>query len=1044
MKVAYPIVALWFLGLLAIPLGIVPSQVMNYLTDLLQSGAGNTNVDIAISPIILLFFASLIGVVVLDVIRTMVKGIILESIIHRQSLGLFDNVLKASPEFFRRNQATKISNRIVLEIRKTESLMLDLKIGFPITMAGILVFSYVMFNGLDKGTPVIGSLLPDGFSQQGNYLYGALVILFTPLQTVFLLFDKKMQQIRRATAAANDEVSNISYETVNSVREIRNNYAFDYSLSRIEKIFDDFKQIEIEIAKFDALISGIGPVLSGLVKVILLATGARLCLGPITIPLIEAEVSAIEWKDYMGFSGIAIILDVYVSRLANYLFKWRMSYNAFRRISEFKNATRMFDESLQTAHFNGREDSLNFKKINFDSDDGIKMLSDLSATIMPGDHVALVGPSGCGKSTALNLILRELEKSSGSLGFGSKNIEECSFSVLTGEVGFVQQKPVLLNTSIRNNLLLGLRRDSSTTVIDDDSIVDISKFENCSNLADLDFELISMTIKVGLDNDISIKALDNPVPDEYLNASIIGSLDTLRELIKNELENMDVKLVENFDESKCLKALSILENILYGALKRDAVGEIFYGIEPLKLIGTALKGAAFYDQLLFLGWRLFQGDQNIAVRIKHHSPALYDVLTTYQLTADTGEELSASVGKIGSDLSSELLSLKPALKQTLVELALMCNVGRAFSYNDDSSAFERDILNARVLLKNSDCLSKLNAISYKSDNIVSQISLRETLLGGQVNSGVRNAFGLVNDVIVKILKDKNYFDELLLMGLESPVGEEGRLLSGGQAQKIAIARILLKRPNILLLDEATSALDEKSQTKIIDLIEDEYKDKTVLMISHRLTTVTNFSTILVFDRGHIVQRGTYDELLSVPGMFQDLVLQENGEAPRRELAISAQASAGPLESTLDIQRAIALGPIFSDMSSEDIALLERMSKIETSPSDTVLFSRGDMGSEYFIILEGEVEFFVDGEGGDARKIIDTYGPGYSFGELALFGEVARTLGALAKTNIKLCVIGQDDLLKLMEINPEVSTTFLKRMAIQIANIRDDVFSDSLE
>ncbi|MCK4707565.1 MAG: ABC transporter ATP-binding protein, partial [Gammaproteobacteria bacterium] len=421
--IRYQLLSLGFLGLLAIPMGLVPSQVMNYLTGNLQSGAVNTDFSVTIT--ILVFFLSIVGIAVIDIIRTIIKGVVLESIVRTRSLKLFDRVLKATPDFFRKNQTAKISNRIVGEIRKTESFKLSLRIGLPRAIIGLLVFSYVLFFGLDGETPIIGAYLPEDFSQQGNWFLASLIILTAPIQVFFLLFDKKIQRIHMATAKADDDMSDISYETINSVREIRNNYAFDYALFRMDQIFNRLRKIEIDITKMDALFKGIGPILDGLVKVLLLAIGVRLCVGDLQLPLTNITVDAIEWKDYMGFAGIAVVVNSYVGQLKGYLFGWRMSKESFRRIEEFETAEQLLNETSQVHSVAGDKDSIVFEGLDFETDDGIKILSDLNINIKPGEHIAFVGPSGCGKSTTLNLILREINKSSGLLGFADKNIDEC-------------------------------------------------------------------------------------------------------------------------------------------------------------------------------------------------------------------------------------------------------------------------------------------------------------------------------------------------------------------------------------------------------------------------------------------------------------------------------------------------------------------------------------------------------------------------------------------------------------------------------------------
>ena len=107
-------------------------------------------------------------------------------------------------------------------------------------------------------------------------------------------------------------------------------------------------------------------------------------------------------------------------------------------------------------------------------------------------------------------------------------------------------------------------------------------------------------------------------------------------------------------------------------------------------------------------------------------------------------------------------------------------------------------------------------------------------------------------------------------GYDTVIGDRGVRLSGGERQRLAIARALLRDPRILLLDEATSALDTESERLVQAALESLMRDRTVLVIAHRLSTVQHADRILVFERGRIVQHGRHDELLAVPGPYQRL------------------------------------------------------------------------------------------------------------------------------------------------------------------------------
>ncbi len=107
-------------------------------------------------------------------------------------------------------------------------------------------------------------------------------------------------------------------------------------------------------------------------------------------------------------------------------------------------------------------------------------------------------------------------------------------------------------------------------------------------------------------------------------------------------------------------------------------------------------------------------------------------------------------------------------------------------------------------------------------------------------------------------------------GLQSVIGERGRNLSGGERQRLSIARALLKNPPIMIFDEATSALDAKTERQVQLAIDAAMRGRTTFVIAHRLATIRNADRILVFDRGRIIESGSFDELVARGGAFADL------------------------------------------------------------------------------------------------------------------------------------------------------------------------------
>ncbi len=186
---------------------------------------------------------------------------------------------------------------------------------------------------------------------------------------------------------------------------------------------------------------------------------------------------------------------------------------------------------------------------------------------------------------------------------------------------------------------------------------------------------------------------------------------------------------------------------------------------------------------------------------------------------------------------------------------------------------ENLILEGRAMFREKIANDVPQAITFYeiSEYIFSQTILNNIFFG-KIKTANPQAQEKINQSIIQLLIEEDLLETIIEIGMYYQVGTKGDKLSGGQQQKLAIARIFLKHPRILIMDEATSALDNTSQTRIQNLLETRWKKKsTVISVVHRLDTIKNYDHVAVMKAGKITEIGTYDELMARKGMLYELV-----------------------------------------------------------------------------------------------------------------------------------------------------------------------------
>ncbi|PAW82641.1 MAG: hypothetical protein B9S33_14970 [Pedosphaera sp. Tous-C6FEB] len=260
-------------------------------------------------------------------------------------------------------------------------------------------------------------------------------------------------------------------------------------------------------------------------------------------------------------------------------------------------------------------------------------------------------------------------------------------------------------------------------------------------------------------------------------------------------------------------------------------------------------------------------------------------------------------------------------------------------------------------------------------------SVRQNIRYGRLNA--------TDEEIVAAARAAEIHDLILTLpqGYDTLVGERGGRLSGGQRQRVAIARALLRNPGILVLDEATSALDPGTEAALNRTLEQAGRGRTVLSVTHRLEAIENYSLILVFDKGVLVEQGRHADLVARQGLYARLVRKQTG------LHVSADGSAA-----IDPEKLREL-PVLQKVPDAMLAELAALFTTHTVETGREVFREGDPADNFYLIVRGRVEACKRvGETETRLRVMET---GDAFGEIALLTETPRTatIRALAATTL---------------------------------------------
>ncbi|MGD9042804.1 MAG: ABC transporter ATP-binding protein/permease [Desulfobacterales bacterium] len=755
----------------------------------------------------------------LKYLTNVIQTLITQRTTARMRKELYHHILTLPLGFFRNTQPGSVVNSLISEL----------------TMPG-------NFAGMAVTAPVTNILTLLAFAVYLfflNPLLAAVSLSIYPI-VVFLVpvLQKGVNRANKKRVDAARQLSSRIAESITGIHEVHGNGAYSIENRKYDGMVDRLLKIRIIWSLFRFAVKSSNSFFVSLGPFIVFILGGYLTIkGQLELGALVAFLSAQEklydpWKELIEF------YQVYQDGSVTY-----------KRTMEF------FD--LMPEHAMEPEDrkpfdldgSVEVKDMSFVTDSGIRLLDGINLSLNPGEHLALVGFSGSGKST-LALCIGQLYKyTGGHVLIGEKEVADLTKKDMVNNLGFVAQNPFIFDGTIEENILYSCRAKVDGNGQDQKALPNLD-------------DIIAVLHQTGIFVDVLRFGLNTILAHDQ-QKELIEVIIRVRDNFQRNFGDELADYVEFFDEDRYLFYSSVAENLIFGTPNKDSFRDA--NLPKNEYFLSFLDQADLTRPLLSLGAELARQTVDILGNLPpdaiffEQSPIAPEELDEFKVLSERLKRM-------------KLHELEDPDREKLLELALRFVPGN-HKMVALPGILEDLILEGRALFRTKISEDDPEAVTfYQLTEYIHSQTILNNIFFGKTKEANPQAQEKIYQSIIQLLIEEDLLETVIEIGMYFQVGSKGDKLSGGQRQKLAIARAFLKNPKILIMDEATSALDNASQSRIQNLLETRWKKKsTVISVVHRLDTIKNYDRVAVMKAGKILEMGTYDELMARKGQLYELV-----------------------------------------------------------------------------------------------------------------------------------------------------------------------------
>jgi len=499
-------------------------------------------------------------------------------------------------------------------------------------------------------------------------------------------------------------------------------------------------------------------------------------------------------------------------------------------------------------------------------------------------HTAAVGMGNSGKDELATLLSRLVNPSSGTIAIGSANMAEIPESLAGRRIGYVGQNAYLFTGSVRDNLLYPLKnrplvdpQASESTERQESRKLALNAGNTAHSVEDnwVDFSPIGITDEAEFNQRIheilALVELDDEVYQfgllsqigESQNPDLTQRIMRARSQLRDQLAEPEyTRLVEPFDQEKYNTNLAVSENLLFGTVYDESLDS--EKLAELPYIRKVLDDTELTPVLLAAGKQVAE------VMIDLFSDVEPDSELFKQFSFIGADDLPEFQQLLVRIRDSELSSIDEEDKVRLLSQSFKLTVAR-HRLGLVTEEIQQKILQARKRI-NEDSNDQSLGIEHFDETMYNQrISVQDNILFGKLAYGQANAQVKINDLIADIIAELDLRNDIINAGLDYEVGVGGARLSASQRQKLALARSLIKQPDLLVINEATTILDTAAERRLVDRVRERMANRGLFWVLGRAQLAEQFDNVMVMERGKLIDNGLYSDLSTTSKPLQQLL-----------------------------------------------------------------------------------------------------------------------------------------------------------------------------